>query len=630
MRFLPPVLLLVTLVSLTGATAAARAAESAVVRQILLAGTQLTLEPQDAPTPPETVPLAGGFLLTPKIGPLDWDVFALDNLRARRRGGSENAVVVRGDGAYQRGGRTGNEERLRVTLSGADWTATLDSGAVPIGPSGALRSLDLKGTTVRAGARFTVVLHLEVAPELQRWHYRLLPDSEFLDDCPICDRLSIPWPMTGSFDLVLTAETPIGNQYRVVDAAFTAGNGIDLRYTLTGEGTYTLGGEVTVRQTLDLTLDVVAPANTRTSQFAVRNPVPGRRWPMFHADADETTGSLASTYRLQIRAAPFHELWFTVRNGMTPANTNATLGHLSGGDVLADTGRRVRSNADLLAAFGWQPETKPVNVYALDAGAGGGIEFSVDEVKAPNGQVLAWGDLLAEDGILKTTVPRMLAPFGLMPPAPDAGLDAVQSMGNGERLFSLRTDVFSERLGQVLHHGDILSDRGAVFLTFDALLAAFKPKDPAHDPGLDAFHVWPSGEVWFSTVEGFVSNTLGPILGGNLLSQDGYIVYRNLDLVAPFSPLEDLADFGLNDLFVLTDTDTPPAPATNLRLDLSGPDAGAWTLTWNGSGRVFQVEQATEAAGFYTPAGPPQPERTFRLPPDTAGGVPRFLRVRSW
>jgi hypothetical protein len=38
-----------------------------------------------------------------------------------------------------------------------------------------------------------------------------------------------------------------------------------------------------------------------------------------------------------------------------------------------------------------------------------------------------------------------------------------------------------------------------------------------------------------------------------MLSDQGFIVVRNLDLVQPFSPLEDLADFGLNGLWLVTD-----------------------------------------------------------------------------
>src|SRR5438034_6722787 len=37
----------------------------------------------------------------------------------------------------------------------------------------------------------------------QPWAYLLLHDSSLLDDCPVCDRISIPVPMRGTFNLRL-------------------------------------------------------------------------------------------------------------------------------------------------------------------------------------------------------------------------------------------------------------------------------------------------------------------------------------------------------------------------------------------------------------------------------------------
>ena len=65
------------------------------------------------------------------------------------------------------------------------------------------------------------------------------------------------------------------------------------------------------------------------------------------------------------------------------------------------------------------------------------------------------------------------------------------------------------------------------------------------DYGLDAIYVWSSGEIWFLIEEGFVDQNLGAIMPGDLLSDQGMVVYRNLELLGAFAPLEDLADFGL-------------------------------------------------------------------------------------
>ena len=69
------------------------------------------------------------------------------------------------------------------------------------------------------------------------------------------------------------------------------------------------------------------------------------------------------------------------------------------------------------------------------------------------------------------------------------------------------------------------------------LLSQFHP--PAlEDFGLDALYIWPNGEIWFSTTSDFNDGQLGPITSGDLLSDAGYIVYRNADLVRALQPLE--------------------------------------------------------------------------------------------
>jgi hypothetical protein len=82
-------------------------------------------------------------------------------------------------------------------------------------------------------------------------------------------------------------------------------------------------------------------------------------------------------------------------------------------------------------------------------------------------------------------------------------------------------------------------------------MAAFQPIDPVPaNFGLDAAHVWPSGEIWFSTEVSFTDSRLGPVGKGDLLSDTGRVVARNRELLEIFSPIEDLADFGLDALQV--------------------------------------------------------------------------------
>ncbi len=134
------------------------------------------------------------------------------------------------------------------------------------------------------------------------------------------------------------------------------------------------------------------------------------------------------------------------------------------------------------------------------------------------------------------------------------------------------------------------------------MLASFNPTpkaDGSIDFGLDAIYVWPGGEVWFSTEEDFDSS-LGPIGAGDLLSDRGYVIYRNLDLVRKFNPIEDVNSFGLDGLFIVTDTTPPPLPGRFSKIT-SNELTGKFELEWVGSGRVFQVEKAAAVEGPYAP-----------------------------
>src|SRR6266576_6679554 len=88
----------------------------------------------------------------------------------------------------------------------------------------------------------------------QPWAYLLLHDSYLLDDCLFCDRISIPVPMRGTFNLRLIEETPISSRYALEDINFTAG---DRPYLVKGRGSFEISGElaVTVRMSLELRID---------------------------------------------------------------------------------------------------------------------------------------------------------------------------------------------------------------------------------------------------------------------------------------------------------------------------------------------------------------------------------------
>src|SRR5207247_162504 len=209
---------------------------------------------------------------------------------------------------------------------------------------------------------------------------------------------------------------------------------------------------------------------------------------------------------------------------------------------------------------------------------------------------------------------QLLSAFALPSTNVDVGLDAVQILDDGKIIFSITTEVVSGANGTKLFRGDILSDAGEIYRSHQQLLARFHPAQTNHDYGLDALYVWPSGEIWFSTEEGFQDTYLGALLPGDLLSDQGYRVFGNLELVSAFAPLETNADFGLDALFVVTDF-APPAPPPRLLGMALERNTGSLTMQWTGPGRVFQLERAASAAGPYLPCSPILPDSAFTDPP---------------
>jgi hypothetical protein len=266
---------------------------------------------------------------------------------------------------------------------------------------------------------------------------------------------------------------------------------------------------------------------------------------------------------------------------------------------------------------------------AVDILPGGEIAFSLgsgifSETLGP----LQQGDLLSTKGRILRRNQDLLASFGLQPPAPDVGLDAVHVLDTGEIFFSIPTNVFSEPLSVTLHRGDLLSTNGTVVRSNQQLLARFHPANATNDYGLDALYVWPSGEIWFSTEDAFSDSVLGFIPSGDLLSDQGYIVFRNLELLNAFVPTNAPSDNGLDALYVVTDAASPaPAPRLAIQVNTSTGSAG---LTWQGQGRVFQVERAADVAGPFRPLSPILPGLSFDDWGTLTNRARSYYRLRQW
>jgi hypothetical protein len=483
---------------------------------------------------------------------------------------------------------------------------------------------------------FPITTSADSGPTKQSaWVYSLLEGSELMDGCPVCGRPTIQIPLRGKFRLTLEEENPLFATYAISDIEFFGGGNSGLDYVVTGHGTFRIGGEVALIQNMFLTLRISNGSAVTEAQMESQNAIVERLWPMLRLDLTQTNGTLLQLFNLSIAAAPLREIWFSTASSFHSNIIKPPAGSFSGGDLLSSRGSAVRRQRQLTERLGITPATLDLGLDAVDVLPGGEIAFSLDQPIFTDhvGQVQE-GDLVSDQGRVLLTYQALLEEFGIMPPVPDLGLDAVRvvSLRNGvpdEVWFSIERDAFSERLGRQLRRGDILSNRGQIIRSNAELLSRFKLLDAVADLGLDALYVWPSGEIWFSTEVGFV-NTLGQTyMSGDLLSDQGYVVFRNLELLKPFAPAEDLADFGLDALWVVTDA-IPPAPAPRLLSITPDRRNGSVRLRWDGAGQVFQLESAAQIDGPYLPLSPIIPDLQFDHLETLKVNPTQFYRVRQW
>ncbi len=460
--------------------------------------------------------------------------------------------------------------------------------------------------------------------------YMLLDDSLLVDDCTICGRPPIILSMRGTFRLVFREENPLYKVYDVKGVRFSAGAGLS-EYDVTGEGTYQIGGEVALIQRMELWLTI---GDLQVVRFLSGEGPIERMWPMIEMKVSEPIEpTTIQFFWMHLIAAPVREIWFSTLSSFTsgigkPSGT--------GGDLLSHVGRIVKRNSELVGKLGIMPMVPPLGLDAVDILPGGEVLFSTEEdAFSERLGPLQHGDLLSDRGRIFQTNQELTAGFGMMPMSPDVGLDAVQMKDDGEILFSVETDFFSENLGVMVGRGDLLSDKGAIVRTNKELLENFEPVDAQGNLGLDALYVWPSGEIWFSTEVGFQSKSLGPVGEGDLLStgdvvnNEGSIIFRNLELLQAFGPIEDLASFGLDALFLVTE-DTPPTPTTDAINVAIEQEFGDVRIEWvSKDAKVFRVERADDPGGPYVPAGPISPKADF-IDAAAALSTKSFYRLRLW
>ena len=460
------------------------------------------------------------------------------------------------------------------------------------------------------------------------WAYQLLHDSALSDDCPICGRPTIISPATGSFDLRLLDSNFLSTRYAMENISFTA-RAAGHTYLIRGSGTWEIGGEVALRQTMFLQVQIDDGFATKLCFFTNGSFAVPRPWPMIDISLDQTNGSFTQLYSLRLTAAPLREIWFSTKDFFTGSNGPGGSIFIEGGDLISNSGHILKRNGELFSSVGIHVPGPDLGLDAVDMLPGGEIAFSLGS-SAPSDTLgpIHHGDLLSTKRGILARNQDLMAPFGIQSPAPDVGLDAVHILDSGEIYFSIQSNIFSEKLSATLHRGDLLSNTGLVVRSNQQLLEHFHPATPATDYGLDALYVWPSGEIWFSTEDDFMDLQLGPVSAGDLLSDQGYIVSVQAELVAAFGPTQNPPTFGLDALYVVTDA-TSPAPPPLLHIHAE-PDTRSAGLTWEGQGRVFQVEQSTVVTGSYQPLSPILPDLFFDDLGALTNRAQSYYRLRQW
>ncbi len=593
----------------------------------------LTRIPRDGAAPPSlrTSRLSGGFRLVPAVGPLDWSTYRVEQVAfaaAGKAAAAGDAVSLTGSGSYRRGGRGAPQESMTLTLDVSGEPVEVTSGLLPAAEDWPAIALVLKGSRLSGAAgtnREELEMSLQAVPVDRVTRHRLLPGSTFTDACDLCGRPDLVEPISGRYDLALIAENPLVSRFAMLDARFEHRSGDAILRSLVGGGRYSVGGEVVVHRSLRLEVEESGFGGGRRATLTNNPAAPFLRWPTIHESLREAGGTPRSSFQIELWSAPIRALWFTTANGMTPGAFPPPIRRIAGGDLLDDTGRVVKSLEQLLAPLDLSPGT-PARLDAFTIAPGGGVWFSfAEDVKTEKVGTIQEGDVVSDAGRRVFTNQELTRNLGFMPVVPDLGLDGLQVLPDGEVLFSTRWLQFSETLGVMVSPADIVSAAGAVLYRGEDLLAPFQPKGDIAEIGLDAFYVWPGGEVWFSAAQGFQSGVaeIGGVMDGDLLSSKGRIIYRNLDLVREFQPLEDLANFGLTGLFIVTDLGTSPRPP---ELKWSATNDGGWQVSWPGTGRVFQVEETSDLTFPFVARSPIGLERTFLWHP--AGT--QFLRVRAW
>ncbi len=465
------------------------------------------------------------------------------------------------------------------------------------------------------------------------WVYNLIEGSRLIDDCPVCDRLPIVRPIRGTFELRFVQADPLFTTYNIENLWFTNSAPTGPKYTVAGSGTVRIGGEIAVFQYVWLEVYIDNGITNSLCLLATNGAFVSRRWPMLQISLEQTNGNFVQQYHLDLNAAPLREIWFSTANDFTAGAWPPPDNVVGNGDLLSSKGGRVKTNSALTAKLGVMPPVPDLGLKDFDLRPGGEIVFSIetDTFSESLGRALHSGDLLSSVGRIVQTNLALISAFQPDPvPADGVGVSALKFMDSTEIWFSVQTNFYSKTLGATVTSGDLLSDSGQIVRRNADLLRAFRPADTNFDAGLKAISAWQNGEIWFCTAAGFDSTDGTHYDAGDLLSDWGYVVYRNAELLSMFAPTDAPSLNPLDALWVVTDAQ-PDSPAPQLESpQLTNEPPASLAFSWRALGKVFLLEKATNVSGPYGPLNPISPDTIGIDPGILTNGTSGFYRLRQW
>ena len=232
-------------------------------------------------------------------------------------------------------------------------------------------------------------------PTSVAWTYSLTGESVMLDDCAICGRAPLIVPLRGTLQLRLIEHGSAFSTYAIESISLRAKT--ERRtYTITGKGTYRIGGDRTFMQEASFELEIGNGFSTNTCYLTNAPATPIRGWPMLRVGAAQSNGTLIQRYSIEIAAAPFQEIWLSTAKGFFAKSGDSATNWIGSGDILSHLGRVVRSNDELTSALGLPPGVSDAGIKDFDVLPGGDIAFSLENPQSSEAAgPVSIGDLLS-------------------------------------------------------------------------------------------------------------------------------------------------------------------------------------------------------------------------------------------